>query len=84
MTDSQEYLQGKIAGLEVLCSSLVKYFFSLQTEIADHVELRMLAARRFREIAIQLKAIENININTPFGKGFNDALDQFADKAFET
>ena len=62
-------------------SSLMS-FLSLQTQIADHVELRMLTALRFSEMATQLKSIQNLN--TPFGKGFSDALDQFADKAFKT
>ena len=80
--DSQEYLQGKVAALELLCTTLVRYFFSLQTDIVDNVELRMITAHKFREMTSLLK-LQNIG-NAPFCKGFSDALDQFADKSFET
>ena len=80
--DSQEYLQGKVAALELLCTVLVQYFYRLQTDIVDNVEIRMITAQKFREWASRLK-LQDIG-NAPFSKGFSDALDQVADKAFKT
>ena len=78
---NEEYLQGKIAFLDLICRTLIEEFFARQTDVADNAELRMITAANFRKVSDEFIATQNI-WETPFGRGFSEAADELIDKMF--
>ena len=78
---NEEYLQGKIAFLDLICRTLIEEFFARQTEVASNVELRMGTASQVRKVADKFIPTQNIG-ETPFGRGFSETADELIDKMF--
>ena len=78
---NDEYLQGKIAFLDLICRTLIEEFFARQTDFANNAELRMITAANLRKVADKFISTQNIG-ETPFGRGFSETTDKLIDKMF--
>jgi hypothetical protein len=70
--DDKEYLKGKIRGLEMVRDVLIDALVGNMPDITADIELRVLLRDSFTRIATDDLTVRVVE--TPFGKGVQDAL----------